>query len=85
MLNDERVKLLQAHAVAGDKHPAGTVVATDKSGWIIATGEGYSVVTIAQFPGARPMSIEALLNGRSQQMSPGNRLSIHASPDSSAQ
>lgn len=85
MLNEERVKLLQAHAVAGDRHPAGTVVAADKSGWVIATGEGYLVVTMAQFPGARPMSIEALLNGRSQQMSAGNRLSIHASSDSSGQ
>ena len=61
------------------------VVAYRQSRGEVASGEGYLVVTMAQFPGARPMSIEALLNGRSQQMSAGNRLSIHASPDSSAQ
>jgi len=54
---------------------AGTVLAADKSGWRIATGDGHLAITVAQFPGARPMSIEALLNGRPQQMAAGNLLS----------
>ena len=85
MLNGERVKLLQAHAIAGGKHSAGTVVAADKSGWVIATGEGCLVITMAQFPGARAMPIETLLTGRSQQMAVGNRLSMQANQYLSAQ
>jgi len=75
ILNGERIKLLQAHALAGAQQVAGTVLAADKSGWRIATGDGHLAITVAQFPGARPMSIEALLNGRPQQMAAGNLLS----------
>lgn len=75
MLAGERIKLLQGHAITGDPQPPGTVIAADRSGWVIATGSGHLVITQAQFPGGRPMPVDALLNGRSEHMAVGNRLS----------
>ena len=85
LLNGERVKLLQAHAIEGEQHPVGHVVAVEKSGWVIATGRGHLAVTQAQFPGARPMSIEVLMNGRASQMGVGNRLLSQPLVDSGTQ
>lgn len=65
---EERWRIHQAHRVAhtGSEKP-GTVMAIDKQGILVATGNQALMIEVLQFPGSKVMPVSAWLNaGRSQ-------------------
>ncbi|MDN7128007.1 methionyl-tRNA formyltransferase [Pseudidiomarina terrestris] len=69
------VKVWQAHVVNGDpKAEPGTVVAADKQGIVIQTGEQALAITQLQPPGKKAMAAGDFLNGRADWLPPGAKL-----------
>lgn len=61
---EERIKVYQAVVLAHQNATAGTVLAVDKKGIQIATGDGVLQITQLQPQGKKPMSVQDFLNGR---------------------
>lgn len=61
---EERIKVYQAVVLAHQNAKAGTVLAVDKKGIQIATGDGVLQITQLQPQGKKPMSVQDFLNGR---------------------
>ncbi|WP_211831140.1 methionyl-tRNA formyltransferase [Kistimonas asteriae] len=70
----ERIRVWQATAIetASDKAP-GTIVSADKQGIVVSCGTGCLMLKQLQLPGSRAMSVQDLLNSRSDQFAPGKR------------
>ncbi|OQX38727.1 MAG: methionyl-tRNA formyltransferase [Oceanospirillales bacterium LUC14_002_19_P2] len=70
----ERIRVWQATAIEApsDKAP-GTIVSADKQGIVVSCGTGCLVLKQLQLPGSRAMSVQDLLNSRSDQFAPGKR------------
>jgi methionyl-tRNA formyltransferase len=75
-LTGERVKFWMAFAQETlHTRPAGTIVAADKSGIVVACTDGSLVVTRLQLPGGKPLAAADILNGRHALFAPGRRFS----------
>lgn len=76
-LGAERVKIWRAYATESPMRdsPAapGTILSADRNGIVVQCAEGALVITEAQFPGGRPLDIAALLNGKGDALTPGQR------------
>ncbi len=59
----QRLRIWQAHAVAGSG-PPGRVMAAAREGIDVATGEGLLRITRLQLPGKKPLAAAEFLNGR---------------------
>lgn len=66
---DERLRIHEAHALpeASDNTP-GTIIAFDKSGMTVATGENNLLVKTIQFAGGKKISIADWLNANKQTL-----------------
>ncbi|MCC5878488.1 MAG: methionyl-tRNA formyltransferase [Idiomarina sp.] len=74
-LQGQRFKLIQADVVEKPvAQPPGTIVAADKRGIAVTTGEGLLLMTRIQPIGKKPMSASELLNARSELFAPGQQL-----------
>ena len=73
-LDGERIRVWQATAIetSSDKAP-GTIISADKQGITVSCGTGSLILKQLQLPGSRAMSIQDLLNSRSDQFAPGKR------------
>ncbi len=73
-LEEERIRVWQATAseASSDKAP-GTIISADKQGITVSCGTGSLVLKQLQLPGSRAMSVQDLLNSRSDQFAPGKR------------
>ncbi|MBY6188787.1 methionyl-tRNA formyltransferase [Marinobacter hydrocarbonoclasticus] len=73
---DQTVKLWACEALA-DNHNAkpGTILAADKTGIQIATGEGVLKLTNLQLPGKKAMAVADILNARKEWFEVGTQLS----------
>jgi methionyl-tRNA formyltransferase len=60
----ETLRIWSAEAVAGPAADPGDVVAADRNGIAVATGEGMLRITCLQPPGKRPMAAADFLNAR---------------------
>lgn len=71
-LNGDRIKLYEAIAdeATSDQAP-GTILAADKQGIRVATGEGSVLITRLQIPGKKPMTAADVLNGYGDKFAPG--------------
>lgn len=72
--NEERIKIYQAEVLPHQDKPAGTVLAFDKKGLQIATGDGVLNIKQLQPSGKKPMSVQDFLNGRADWFVVGNQL-----------
>ncbi|WP_394173081.1 methionyl-tRNA formyltransferase [Thalassotalea litorea] len=61
----QRIKIWQAHVIAGDNNIApGTILMADKDGIKVQCGKGALCLTKLQAPGKKPMAVTDILNGR---------------------
>jgi len=72
----ETLRVLDARAegTGAPGGPPGTVLAADRDGVLVACGEGALRLLELQLSGGRPMSAQALLNGRAGLFRVGSRL-----------
>lgn len=80
-LQAQRFKLIEAAVVSTASEPsakAGDIVAADKDGIQVATGEGILNMTIIQPVGKKPMSVADILNARAELFAVGQ--SMDATP-----
>jgi methionyl-tRNA formyltransferase len=54
--------------------PPGTLLACQRDGLLVATGDGTLVLTHLQLPGGKALPVAELLNSRASRFSPGTRL-----------
>lgn len=74
-LADNKIKVLASIASTGnDGDVPGTIISADKTGLVIATGNGRITITKLQPPGKKPMQIADFVNGRSEWVVPGTVL-----------
>ena len=72
---EQNVKVWQAHVEADNQGKApGTVLAADKQGVLVATGQGALRLTELQPPGKKAMKAQDLLNSRREWFEPGTVL-----------
>lgn len=73
-LEGERIRVWRAAVieVPSDQAP-GTIISADRHGIVVSCGTGCLVLKQLQIPGSRAMSVQDLLNSRSDQFSPGKR------------
>ena len=71
--NSQPLKIWSARPEAGQGSP-GRVLAADKSGLLVACGDGALRLTRLQLPGGKPLAFEDILNARRDQFSPGLQL-----------
>lgn len=71
---DKRIRVLAASvdAIQHDKQP-GTLLQADRSGLLIACGDGALRLTHIQLPGSRAMAVADVLNSRASDFPPGIR------------
>jgi len=75
VINDQNIKVWQASIDATSVNSApGTIVAADRSGIKVATGEGVLCLEILQPPGKKTMLARDLLNSRQEWFTPGTVL-----------
>lgn len=72
-MSGNTVKIYQAHMVE-QSGTAGTVLASDKNGIIVACGKYALSISELQPQGKKPMAINDFLNGRSDWVTPGTVL-----------
>ncbi len=61
----QRIKVWQAKVINETaEHIAGTILAVDKHGINVATGDGVLQLTKLQLPGKKPLAVADILNGR---------------------
>ncbi|MEH6388050.1 methionyl-tRNA formyltransferase [Pseudomonas profundi] len=68
--NDQPLKIWAARPEAG-AGAAGEVLAVDKSGLLVACGEGALRLTRVQLPGGKPLAFADLYNARRDHFTPG--------------
>lgn len=74
MVAGERVKIWLASAVdTPHSEPAGTILGASKAGIEVACGKGHILITRLQISGGKPLTVEAILNGRPTMFTPGTR------------
>ena len=60
---EHRLRLWMAHAIDGHSdQPAGTLVSMDKSGLLVACGDGHLKITQLQWPGGKALKQSELMN-----------------------
>ncbi len=79
-LGGERLKIWEAQRLpeiegAGE---AGEILAADKRGVLVQTGNGQLCITRLQMPGGKALSAEQILNSRADSFAPGTRLGAAA-------
>ena len=75
-LGGERVKLWQAHPVAGEageEPDAGTIISAGRDGITVRCGSGCLKILSLQLPGGKALSAEQVLNARREQFAPGQK------------
>ena len=72
-LQGQVIKLWQAEAAVG-QGAAGEILATERSGLLVACGEGALRITRLQLPGGKPLAFSDLYNARREQFAPGQVL-----------
>lgn len=72
-LDGQRIKIWQVQ-VCDESGAAGEILRTDKSGILVACGEGSLLVERLQLPGAKAMSAAEILNSKAALFSPGTTL-----------
>ena len=73
-LMEKPVKIWQASVSDAAGEP-GTILAADKQGILVATGQGSLRLEIIQLPGKKALSAVEVLNARREEFAPGTRLS----------
>lgn len=73
-IQDNAVKVWQVEVQADSNKPAGEIISADKSGILVATGEGAINILQLQPPGKKAMSAADFLNGRQDWVQPGTNL-----------
>lgn len=77
LLNEQKIKVMGALNVAEQTQPSaapGTILAADKSGISVQTGDGVLKLTHLQPPGKKPQTAADLLNGRAEWFTLGKQL-----------
>lgn len=76
-IQEETVRVWQAEACAHQSNlPPGSLVAIENANaLIVTTGDGCIALTKLQFPGAKPLRVEQILNAKRDVFVPGQRLS----------
>ena len=80
-LGDLRIKVVKARNVdapQGGQDP-GIILRADRDGIVVACGDGALAIETAQFPNAKPLPANELINGRKQALAPGNRFASEPS------
>lgn len=72
-LNGEPLKVLAASPAEGDGRP-GEIIAVDKSGLLVACGQGALRLARLQLPGGKPLAFSDLFNSRREQFALGTVL-----------
>lgn len=72
-LEGELIKVWQANAASGKGEP-GRILRTDRTGILVATGEGALNLQVLQFPGKRAMPVADVLNAKKALFQPGTQL-----------
>ncbi|MBX2859244.1 MAG: methionyl-tRNA formyltransferase [Cellvibrionaceae bacterium] len=71
-LEQQRVRLVTAETIAIEASPSpGEIIAADKSGLVVATGNGGLKITQLQLPGKKALPFCDVLNGFSHLFAPG--------------
>jgi methionyl-tRNA formyltransferase len=76
LLGDQRIKLWEASTTANNieaKSAPGTIISLNKEGLTVATGDSPVSITRLQLPNKRPLSIADIVNGNTEQLSPGSQ------------
>lgn len=73
-IQDNAVKVWQVEMVDVSGKPAGEIISADKSGIVVATGNGAINILQLQPPGKKAMSAADFLNGRQDWVIPGTNL-----------
>lgn len=82
LVGGERLRIWAAEAVTGS-HPdvePGTLLSADRSGLLVACGQGALNITRLQLPGGKALAIDALLNARADWLQPGTRFELPETP-----
>ncbi|MBO9491254.1 methionyl-tRNA formyltransferase [Endozoicomonas sp. G2_1] len=68
-----RIRIWQAQPKPSEQHDQvpGTILAADKHGILVATGEGALLLTSIQLPGKKALAVADVLNARADWFSPG--------------
>ena len=68
-----RIRIWQAEPKTSEQHEQvpGTILAADKRGILVATGEGALLLTSIQLPGKKALAVADVLNARADWFSPG--------------
>jgi len=70
-----RIRIWQASIVeASNNKPSGTIIASDKNGITVATGELALRLETLQLPGKKALACQDILNGRADWFQPGNMI-----------
>ena len=79
--NDQMIKIIAATAqrdtptgIDSNNPAIGEIVRADRDGLLVRCQAGWLLVTDIQLPGAKPMSVAELLNGRAEQFQVGTLL-----------
>ncbi|PVZ10568.1 MULTISPECIES: methionyl-tRNA formyltransferase [unclassified Pseudomonas] len=72
-LNGEPIKVLAANLAEGNGQP-GEIIAVDKTGLLVACGQGALRLTRLQLPGGKPLAFSDLFNSRREQFTLGTVL-----------
>jgi methionyl-tRNA formyltransferase len=76
-LEGDRIKIHSARAQKGEVSAApGTLIAVDRSGLLVACGEGALRITRAQIPGGKPLGVVELLNGQPNRFRPESQFDL---------
>ncbi len=70
---DERIKIWRAQpdAAFGQNHKAGVIISADKTGILVACGQGSLRILELQMPGGKILAARDVLNSRAEQFAPG--------------
>ncbi len=72
-LDDDRLRIWQARPEAGSGR-AGEILSADKTGVVVACGDGALRLLSLQLPNARQMAVADILNGHAARFAPGTML-----------
>ncbi len=70
---DERIKIWRAQAESNHAqgHTAGAIISADKTGILVACGDGCLRILELQMPGGKILAARDVLNSRAEQFAPG--------------
>lgn len=75
MLEDKAIKVHKASLLANNsEQPAGTIIAADKNGIQVATGEGIINLEVLQLAGKKALPVQDILNSRRELFAQGTQL-----------